>query len=84
MDIDDLDFDTLRALHTRLAVPSGPEAPRELLRQHDVGVHVEVHRQEGEYTPLPMPAAREDEDSHPAVRRSGPVIVMRFKETKVA
>lgn len=83
MDLDDLDFDTLRALHTRLAVPSGPGAPRELLRQENVGVHVEVHRDEEEYTPLPMPAPRE-EDERPRSRRAAPVMVMAFKDVKVA
>lgn len=42
MDLDALPFDELRSLHTALAVPSGAAAPRELLRQADVGFHVEV------------------------------------------
>ena len=83
MDLDDLDFDTLRTLHTRLAVPTGPGAPRELLRQEGVGVHVEVHRAEEEYTPLPMPPPPEEE-VRPGSRSRAPVMVMRFKDAKVA
>lgn len=73
MDLDDLPFDALRALHTSLAVPSGPGAPREALRAADVGFHVETHKkpaEEEEFTPLVM-------DSAPT-KVTGPVMVMRF------
>ncbi len=71
MDLNELPFDALRALHTSLAVPSGPGAPREALRAADVGFHVETHKQaEEEFTPLVMDAA-------PA-KTEGRVIVMRF------
>ena len=72
MDLDELPFDALRALHTSLAVPSGPGAPREALRAADVGFHVETHKkvEEEEFTPLVM-------DQAPA-KPQGRVIVMSF------
>jgi hypothetical protein len=42
MNLASLPFDALRSMHTALAVPSGPAAPREALRAADVGYHVEV------------------------------------------
>ena len=85
MNLDDLDLDLLRTLHTRLAVPSGPGAPRELLREAGVGFHVEVNRSDDELTPLPMPPPKEDLD-RPLRKSAGgaPVMVMKFADVKVA
>lgn len=68
MDLDQLPFDALRSLHTALAVPSGPAAPREQLRAADVGFHVTASG--GDAQPLAMDA--------PPARMTGRVIQLRF------
>ena len=71
MDLNELPFDALRAMHTSLAVPSGPAAPREALRAADVGFHVETVRPGLDPgAPLPM-------DATPA-RLNERVIELRF------
>lgn len=71
MDLDNFSLDELSTLHSALAVPSGPSAPRELLRKHDVGFHVEVFgRNVDDSIPLPTQAA-------PA-RASGRVVKLSF------
>ena len=69
MDLPDLPFDALRALHTALAVPSGPAAPREALRSADVGFHVEVQAAD--------PGALAMEPAAPKL--TGPGITLSFK-----
>lgn len=72
MDLDNLSLDELSTLHNALAVPSGPAAPRELLRKHDVGFHVEVlGRNVDDSIPVPMAAA-------PA-RTGGRVVTLSFR-----
>jgi len=56
VDLDNLSLDELASLHTALSVPSGPAAPRELLRRHDVGFHVEVLGRDFDDA-IPMPVA---------------------------
>ncbi|MSQ03110.1 MAG: hypothetical protein EXR71_14680 [Myxococcales bacterium] len=69
MKLSSLALDQLRTLHTALAVPSGPGAPREALRQANIGFHVEERRDDGDEA-MPMMAA-----SAPG---AGPVIELRF------
>ena len=68
MDLDTLPFDELRSLHTALAVPNGPAAPREMLRQADVGFHVEVHTHDPGALAM-GPSARD---------QRGPVVMLSF------
>lgn len=71
MELDQLPFDALRSLHTALAVPSGPAAPREQLRAADVGFHVTTS---GADHDVRQPLAMDP----PPERIAGPVIKLRF------